>query len=184
MRRQGPNTSQRRFLVSVERCLRTIRYPVDEAGFFHAQCHRALLMAGFNVIREVGMDGAGSHARRVDLVVVDRTGVLAIELDHQEVPPRTLQKLEDLPEEVLRMVVLRDREPPLLRVPFADRVVCMRSDMRAVEWLNSGTAICEEVTVPSLVPDNRLAISRVPETVAARRLIAGPRRGPIAVAKR
>lgn len=172
------NTPSRRALLDqVERTIRSIRYPVLEPGFFHAQCHHALMVAGMNVCREVLM----TDHRRIDLVVVETRGIVAIELEQDETTDRTTGKFRDLPGEVMRMLVLRNRLMPLARAPYCDRVVSMRSDMRAVEWTVDGRAILEE-TPRATLPDIEMTLRRGYEFSLARRAIMmgskGERRGP------
>ena len=172
------NTPSRRSLLDeVERTIRSIKYPVLEPGFFHAQCHHVLMVTGMNVSREVLM----TDHRRIDLVVVDRRGIVAIELEQDDTTERTTGKFRDLPGEVMRMLVLRNRVVPLVKAPYCDRVVNMRSDMRPVEWTVDGRAILEE-TPRATLPSVELALSRAHEFSLARRTImmgsVGERKGP------
>lgn len=134
--RPRPNPAQRRLLDSVEAAIRGIRWPVDSAEMFQHECHLALEDAGLYCVRETPMEGN----RRVDLVVVDSRGPVAIELD-RDVPRReTLGKFADMPPEVLRVLVLRRRKVYAPMVPHCDRVVCVNSSLRMVRMLVDGVS--------------------------------------------
>ena len=167
----------RAVLGGIEQCIKTIRYPVDEAGMFHLQVQRVLFDGGYNVTMETLM----SEGRRVDLVVVHKGHVIALELERDAIPERTVAKFRDLPAEVLKVAVLRQwpyRPPP---VNFADRVVCLTSSLRMVQWLVDGTAILEEATMDSTHQPSRpfhtqVVLERAHEAAEARRLILGKRK--------
>lgn len=167
----------RAVLEELDQCIQGIRWPVDEAGMFHLQVQRVLLDGGYNVTMETLM----SEGRRIDLVVVHRGHVLALELERDSVPERTIGKFRDLPAEVLKVVVLRQwpyRPPP---VKFADRVVCLTSSLRMVGWLVDGRAILEEAALSTEVqpvrPFHRQVLTeRAYEAGEARRLILGKRK--------
>lgn len=132
--RVGPD--QRRLLNELEAAITGIRHPVDEAGMFHHQCLMAIQHAGFSATREVLLE----DGRRVDIVVVNARGTVAIELEAAEVSRSTLAKALDLPREVLRMVVFRNRQDARVRIVGVDRIVCVRADLRMLPLLVTGEA--------------------------------------------
>lgn len=134
MRRPNPNAAQLRLLDDVERAVRGIRHPVDSAEVFHHECHLALEQAGLYAVAEVPMRGG----RRVDLVVVDARGAVAIELDRDQPRRQTLGKFADMPPEVLRVLVLRRRNRYAPPVPGCDRVICVSSSFRMLRFLVDG----------------------------------------------
>lgn len=179
MRRTVSTPEHVGFLDGLEQCIHGIRWPVDEAGMFHLQCHRALLDGGYNVTMEVLMSGS----RRVDLVVAHRGLVAAMEMERDAVPERTISKFRDLPPSVLRVAVLRQWPYRAPEVKNADRVVCLTSSLRMVRWLVNGDAILEEEALaegqqPVRPFHGQVAVDRAHEAGQARRLILGERRGP------
>lgn len=162
-----------RLLLDIDQAIQGIRYPVDSSDLFHSQVQHALTAAGLNVTREVLM----SRQRRIDLVVVRRNTVVAIELEWDRVPEDTVAKFRDLPRSVLRVAVLRQwpYRPPV--VPHTDRVVCVTSDLRCIPWLVDGSAILEEAATrgPTRELQRHVMADRAAEAAAARRLILGRR---------
>lgn len=136
--RVGPE--QRQLLDELTRAIEGIKHPLDEAGIFHHQCLMAVQHAGFSATREVLLE----DGRRVDIVVVNARGTVAIELEAEHPSRSTLVKALDLPREVLRMVVFRNRQDARIRIAGVDRIVCLRADLRMLPLLTTGEPVSEE----------------------------------------
>lgn len=161
------------FINRVESVIRGIVWPGNFSSLFHAQVKYALNEAGLGVISEVNV----GEGRRLDCAVVQSGTVLALELEGDEIPERTHEKLRILPVEVLRMIVLRTVPETLPRCPHADRVMAVRSSSIMVGWLTDGRSILVEPRRgPKSAEANPLALARAPELAdAARRLLNGRR---------
>jgi Holliday junction resolvase len=121
-------------LDGIEEAVRGIAQPVDNAAVFQYQLQYVLDRAGFYVIREVPM----TELRRLDLVAIRGGITAAIEVDKCNPLRRSYGKMLDLPEDILRVVVLRRRLRNDLRVAWADRCIAVRSHLRMVSWLCDG----------------------------------------------
>lgn len=182
-RGRGLTRAQLALLDAIEQAVRSIRHPVESAELFHLQCQYALHQAGLNATMEVLM----SRLRRIDIVVVRGGQVAALELERDSVPEPTMAKFRDLPNEVLRVAVLRlwpYRAPVLKNV---DRVIGLTSSLACVRWLCEGTAILEEVAGQPLTVrpfSAQVMATRAAEAADARRLVLGARKGPKSVGAR
>lgn len=134
-RRRRLTPAEVRFLDDLERVVHAIRFPVDNASIFQLQLAYALDRAGFYVVKEVPM----SLDRRVDMVAI-RGGVkCAVECDRFSPRAATFGKFQDVPDEVLKAVVLRRRNTPLV-LPWADRTVTTRATLKMIGMLTDGTS--------------------------------------------
>ena len=124
----------RRFLDDMERSVRSIVHPVDNATVFHLQVQYVLDRDGFYVVREVPL----SEQRRIDLVVIRNGVTAAVELDRFNPLRRSYTKMLDVPNNVLRVVILRRRIAPL-RLSWAERCISMRATLKCVSWLSDGS---------------------------------------------
>jgi hypothetical protein len=125
---------RRAMLDAIEAAVMGIAQPVDNASVFQYQVQYVLDRAGFYVVREVPMEGM----RRIDLVAIRGGVTAAIEVDKCNPLRRSYAKMLDLPEDILRVVVLRRRLRNDLRLAWADRCVSVRSHLKMVSWLCDG----------------------------------------------
>lgn len=125
---------RRAMLDDLEAAVRGIAQPVDNAAIYQYQVQYVLDRAGFYVIREVPM----TEMRRLDLVAIRGGVTAAIEVDKCNPLRRSYGKMLDLPEDILRVVVLRRRLRNDLQVGWADRTIAVRSHLRMVSWLCDG----------------------------------------------
>ncbi len=133
-KRRKLTKEHRQFLDDVERSIRSIVHPVDNATVFHLQVQYVLDRDGFYVVREVPL----SEKRRIDLVVIRNGVTAAVEIDRFNPLRRSYSKMVDVPANVLRVVVLRRRLSPL-KLTWAERCISMRATLKCISWLSDGT---------------------------------------------
>jgi hypothetical protein len=133
-KRKAPTEGlKKQFLDDIEKTIRSIAQPVDNAAIYQLQVQYVLDRAGFYVIREVPM----TEMRRLDLVAI-RDGITgAIEIDKCNPLARSYKKMLDIPKDILRVVVLRRRLKDI-DIKWADRCIAVRSHLRMVSWLCDG----------------------------------------------
>lgn len=132
--RRNMTRERRRFLDDLERSVRSIVHPVDNAAVYHMQVQYVLDRDGFYVIREVPM----SEKRRIDLVAIRGGVTCAIELDRFNPLRRSYGKMLDVPKDVLRVVILR-RRLNALKLSWAERTISVRANLRCISWLSDGS---------------------------------------------
>ncbi len=133
-KRRRLTRDQRRFLDDLELSVRSIVHPVDNATVFHLQVQYVLDRDGFYVVREVPL----SEKRRIDLVVIRNGVTAAVELDRFNPLRRSYTKMVDVPDNVLRVVILRRRLSPL-KLSWAERCISMRATLKCISWLSDGS---------------------------------------------
>jgi hypothetical protein len=126
--------AKRRFLDDVEKAIKGIAQPVDNAAIYQMQVQYVLDRAGFYVVREVPF----GDMRRIDLVLIRGGITAAVELDKCNPLARSYGKMLDIPEDILRVVVLR-RRLKSLNVAWVDRCISVRAHLRMVAALCDGT---------------------------------------------